>query len=50
LNAEPIIRQALRNDLPDIVRLLADDALGSGREECMSPQLYSYYTAFKAIE
>jgi len=50
LNAEATLRRAVRSDLPEIVRLLADDALGSGREEYLSPLPDSYYMAFDAIE
>ena len=49
MSNEPIIRPAVRADLPDIVRLLADDQLGSGREECSTPLPDSYYTAFQNI-
>jgi GNAT superfamily N-acetyltransferase len=47
---EPVIRAAARADLPDIVRLLADDVLGAGREEYVLPLPGSYYSAFEAIE
>ena len=46
---EPVFRRAVRGDLPDIVRLLADDALGSQREENVSPLPGSYYAAFEAL-
>ena len=36
--------------MPDIVRLLADDALGSGREHFAWPLPDSYYAAFEAID
>ena len=49
LSNEPIIRPAVRADLPDIVRLLADDQLGSERENCSAPLPDSYYTAFQVI-
>jgi ribosomal protein S18 acetylase RimI-like enzyme len=43
-------RRAVGDDLPDIVRMLADDALGAQREEYASPLPASYYTAFQAID
>lgn len=42
-------RQATRSDVPDIVRMLADDALGAKRESYGSPLPASYYAAFEAI-
>ena len=42
-------RRARRADLPDIVRMLADDELGSTREKCDDPLPESYYTAFQQI-
>lgn len=41
-----LFRRALRADLPDIVRMLAEDSLGATREEASSPLPESYYTAF----
>ena len=46
---EPIFRSAVRADLPDVVRLLADDHLGSKREENVWPLPESYYAAFDTI-
>jgi len=43
-------RVAKRDDLPSIVRLLADDDLGSQREHYEDPLLESYYTAFEQID
>ena len=40
----------MRGDLPDIVRMLADDMLGTQREEYASPLPQSYYQAFEAID
>jgi len=48
-SAEPRFRRAVRADLPDIVRMLADDMLGAKREEYASPLPESYYAAFEAI-
>ena len=43
-------RLAKRADLPSIVRLLADDDLGSQREHLEDPLPESYYAAFEQIE
>jgi len=42
-------RSATRADLPDIVRMLADDELGSRRERLEDPLPESYYAAFEQI-
>jgi GNAT superfamily N-acetyltransferase len=42
-------RLARREDLPDIVRMLADDELGSQREQCEEPLPDSYARAFEQI-
>ena len=42
-------RLATRADLPDIVRMLADDELGSQREKVEQPLPESYYAAFEQI-
>jgi GNAT superfamily N-acetyltransferase len=42
-------RLATRGDVPDIIRMLADDPLGAKREAYASPLPDSYYTAFEAI-
>jgi GNAT superfamily N-acetyltransferase len=42
-------RQATQQDLPQLVQMLADDALGSLRENPNSPLVESYFTAFEAI-
>ena len=42
-------RRAAEGDLPDIVRLLADDPLGAKRERYESPLPQSYSQAFAAI-
>src|SRR5512138_638830 len=44
-----IFRLATREDLPAIVRMLADDDLGSQRERVESPLPESYYSAFEQI-
>jgi GNAT superfamily N-acetyltransferase len=48
----PIVRfrRATREDVPALVRLLADDPLGAQREAVTSPLPGSYYAAFEAIE
>lgn len=43
------IRLAQRADLPSIVRMLADDDLGSRRERCEDPLPPSYYSAFDQL-
>lgn len=43
-------RLATRADLPSIVRLLADDDLGSQRERYQDPLPESYYSAFEQID
>lgn len=44
------IRSAAEGDLPEIVRMLADDPLGSHREMSIDPLPVSYYAAFEAIQ
>ncbi|MBG6092680.1 GNAT superfamily N-acetyltransferase [Actinomadura viridis] len=46
---EVIFREATRADLPDIVRLLADDPLGATRESPGAVIPEAYFTAFDAI-
>jgi hypothetical protein len=48
--SEPIIRRATSDDLPAIVALLADDALGGTREDPGPPLNPRYGLAFEAIE
>jgi ribosomal protein S18 acetylase RimI-like enzyme len=43
------IRQARREDVPAIVRLLADDPLGGTREEPSDPLPQAYWDAFDAM-
>jgi GNAT superfamily N-acetyltransferase len=50
MSPDPVFRPAVRADLPDIVRLLADDPLGATRESYASPLPDSYHAAFQAIE
>ncbi len=47
---EVSVRLARRTDLPSIVRMLADDDLGSRRECYEDPLPESYYSAFDQIE
>lgn len=49
IEKEIIFRFARRADLPSIVRMLADDELGSQRERVESPLSESYYSAFEQI-
>jgi GNAT superfamily N-acetyltransferase len=44
------IRRATRDDVPEIVRLLADDVLGRERERYELPLPQSYYDAFEEID
>ena len=43
-------RQATREDLPEIVRMLADDFLGATRERYENPLPENYVKAFEEIE
>jgi ribosomal protein S18 acetylase RimI-like enzyme len=45
-----IIRQARREDIPPIVAMLADDALGATRERYQDPLPQPYWDAFNAID
>jgi ribosomal protein S18 acetylase RimI-like enzyme len=44
------IRRARRDDVAAIVRMLADDPLGSARERIEDPPPPSYFRAFEALE
>jgi GNAT superfamily N-acetyltransferase len=44
-----VIRKARREDVAAIVRLLADDLLGAGREVVSDPPLAAYFEAFAKI-
>ena len=48
--ANPLFRVATSNDLPDIVRMLADDFLGTQRERSEDPLPESYLLAFEEID
>lgn len=50
VKTEVAFRRAVRADVPEIVRLLADDPLGSKRERYELPLPASYLTAFEAID
>lgn len=43
-----ILRKAKRDEVPEIVRMLADDELGSGREQ--AEDLQPYYAAYDAMK
>lgn len=45
-----LFRQAVESDLPEILGMLADDQLGSKREDNSSPINQSYLEAFKIID
>lgn len=47
--SELVFRLAKREDLPSIVRLLADDEMGSQRERFDDPLPEAYYKAFEQI-
>ncbi|MGH6908688.1 MAG: GNAT family N-acetyltransferase [Phenylobacterium sp.] len=48
--SDPItIREARREDVAAIVRLLADDHLGVGREVVSDPPLAAYFEAFEKV-
>ena len=46
---EPIFRKAIKVDIPNIVKMLADDELGSKREDYRVPLPKIYYDAFENI-
>jgi GNAT superfamily N-acetyltransferase len=52
MTADPALsfRLATREDLDDIVRMLADDPLGAKRETYASPLPETYHKAFEAID
>lgn len=50
MNEMPHLRHATTEDLPSIVRLLADDELGRSREDARAPLDPRYLAAFAAIE
>ena len=50
MSAEPVFRRATRNDVVEIVRLLADDLLGAKRERYEQPLPQTYYAAFDRID
>ena len=45
-----IFRLATRTDVPEIVRMLADDALGSSRERYEDPLPQVYYDVFEELD
>lgn len=49
-SAALVFRRALRDDIPAIVRMLANDTLGASREAFVTPLPKSYYRAFEAID
>jgi ribosomal protein S18 acetylase RimI-like enzyme len=51
MNNFPVsIRRARRDDVEAIVRMLADDPLGSGRERIEEPLPSYYFQAFEAVD
>lgn len=49
LNKNITLRTAIRDDVPAIIRLLADDPLGAQRERYTQPLPSQYYAAFNEI-
>ena len=49
MSAAPVIRFATREDLPAIVKLLANDELGAAREDPGEPLHENYLAAFEAM-
>jgi GNAT superfamily N-acetyltransferase len=49
MSAGMLLREAKREDLPTIVRMLADDPLGQKRHRVEDPLPKDYYAAFDAI-
>jgi len=47
---EPLFRRATKADLPHIIALLADDALGRTREDPSTPLDARYTAAFEALD
>ena len=45
-----IIRHAVRDDVPAMVAMLADDALGGAREHLADPLPDSYHAGFDAVQ
>jgi ribosomal protein S18 acetylase RimI-like enzyme len=50
MTEDVLFRLARRDDLPSIVRMLAEDELGSQREYYEDPLPESYYSAFEQIQ
>jgi ribosomal protein S18 acetylase RimI-like enzyme len=50
MSDDVVFRIARREDVPAIVRLLADDELGNQRERYQDPLPESYYGAFEQLE
>ena len=48
--SEVVFRPAKRDDLPSIVRMLAEDDLGSQRERFEDPLPSTYFKAFEVID
>ena len=46
---QPVFRQATGDDVPHIVRLLADDPLGAKRERCEAPPPTSCYESLDFV-
>src|SRR5580698_10567974 len=49
-NSSITLRRARRDDVATIIAMLADDRLGSGREQLEDPLPSSYYKAFETLD
>jgi ribosomal protein S18 acetylase RimI-like enzyme len=47
---QPLFREAVAADLPQLVSMLADDDLGARREDASQPLNQAYHAAFEAID
>lgn len=50
MTSDIVFRSARREDVPAIIRMLADDELGSQRESYTEPLPGSYYAAFEQLD
>jgi ribosomal protein S18 acetylase RimI-like enzyme len=50
LPADVSFRVAVRNDVPALVRLFADDEIGAAREDASDPPPECYWRAYESIE
>ena len=50
MSEDILFRRARREDVPDVVRMLADDELGNQRESYKEPLPEAYYSAFAQLD